>query len=377
MIQELQQYTATLHFREISETAYVPTQLGSHIEQIGLETDLENLDIILVGCGEYRGQHPDSLYSDGPDKIREELYKLHYWHPEVKIGDLGNVMEGKSVADTRAALKTVLSELKALGKKVIVLGGSHDLTLQQYDVFKDAGELIDFTIVDMLADVTEGNGSNYDDYLLTALTSTPNFVRHFNLLGFQSYYVNPHLIETLDKLRFDCYRVGKVREDIEQVEPTLRSTHLLSIDMNAVRYSDAPANKMASPNGFYGDEMCKITRFAGMSHTLQSFGIYGYQPRHDLENITAKLISQMLWYYIDGVHVGKTEASLDDRSEFFEYHITFTDHHSFFLKSKRTNRWWMELSENKMIPCSHADYLAACNNELPERWLREMERLIG
>jgi len=377
MIQELQQYTATLHFREISETAYVPTQLGSHIEQIGLETDLENLDIILVGCGEYRGQHPDSLYSDGPDKIREELYKLHYWHPEVKIGDLGNVMEGKSVADTRAALKTVLSELKALGKKVIILGGSHDLTLQQYDVFKDAGELIDFTIVDMLADVTEGNGSNYDDYLLTALTSTPNFVRHFNLLGFQSYYVNPHLIETLDKLRFDCYRVGKVREDIEQVEPTLRSTHLLSIDMNAVRYSDAPANKMASPNGFYGDEMCKITRFAGMSSTLQSFGIYGYQPRHDLENITAKLISQMLWYYIDGVHVGKTEASLDDRSEFFEYHITFTDHHSFFLKSKRTNRWWMELSENKMIPCSHADYLAACNNELPERWLREMERLIG
>ena len=142
MIQELQHYTAALHFREISETTYTPTQLGTHIEQIVPGTDLGKLDIILVGCGEYRGQHRNSLYSDGPDKIREELYKLHYWHPEVKIGDLGNVMEGKSLADTRAALKTVLAELKTLGKKVIVLGGSHDLTLQQYEVFKDAEELI-------------------------------------------------------------------------------------------------------------------------------------------------------------------------------------------------------------------------------------------
>lgn len=146
--------------------------------------------------------------------------------------------------------------------------------------------------------------------------------------------------------------------------------------MNAVRYSDAPANKMASPNGFYGDEMCKITRFAGMSPTLFSFGIYGYIPEQDTENITAKLIAQMLWYYIDGVSVGKSEASLDRRDEFFEYHITFTDNNSLFLKSKRTNRWWMQLPTGALIPCTHKDYMTACNNEIPERWLREMERMV-
>ena len=375
-IQELQQYTAALHFQQISEEQYSTTQLGSHIKQISTDSDLEGLDIVLIGCGEFRGQIAQSKYSHGPDKIREELYRLHYWHPDVKIGDFGNVMQGATLADTKAALRTILSELNVLGKKVILLGGSHDLTLQQYEVFKNKEEIIDFSVIDMLADVAEGNGSNYDDYLLTALTSTPNFVRHFNLIGFQSYFVNPHLIETLDKLRFDCIRVGKAREDIEQLEPTLRNTHLLSIDMNAIRYSDAPANKSASPNGFYGDEMCKITRFAGMSATLQAFGIFGYIPEQDQSDITAKLISQMLWYYIDGVNAGKDEATLDEREQFIEYQISFTDNNALFLKSKKTNRWWMKLPNGKFIPCAYSDYQTACNNDIPERWLREMERMV-
>lgn len=376
-IQEIQQFTTAVHFQELNTEEYAPSQLGSHIQQISASTDMDTLDVIIIGCGEFRGQKRSAIISNGPDKIREEFYKLHYWHADVKIGDLGNIMEGKTLADTRAALKTVLGELHAMGKKILVLGGSHDLTLQQYEVYKDVEEIIDFTVIDMLADMAEGNGANYDDYLMTALTSTPNFVRHFNLIGFQSYFVNPQLIETLDKLRFDCLRVGKAREDIDQIEPILRGTHLLSMDINAIRYSDAPVNKMASPNGFFGDEMCKITRFAGMSPVLQSFGLYGYIPEHDHESITAKLIAQMLWYYIDGVNVGKTEASLDDRDDFFEYQMTFTDYNSLFLKSKRTNRWWMQLPEGRFIPCSHKDYIVACHNEMPEIWLREMERIVG
>ena len=65
-----------------------------------------------------------------------------------------------------------------------------------------------------------------------------------------------------------------------------------------------------------------------MSSTLQSFGTFGYIPEHDTENITAKLIAQMLWYYIDGVSIGKTEADFDNKEQFLEYHITFTDNNS-------------------------------------------------
>ncbi len=375
-IQELLEFTTPTHFQESSDEHYADTQLGQHIQRITPETDISALDIVLLGCGERRGQNSQLSFSEGPDAIREELYRMHCWHPHLRIGDMGNVMQGASLTDTRAALKMQLREMMSLGKKVVLLGGSHDLTLQQYDVFKEREEIIDFTIIDMLADVAEGNGSSYDDYLMTALTASPNFVRHFNLIGFQSYYVNPNLIETLDKLRFDCVRVGMAREEIEQLEPAIRASHLLSIDMNAVRYSDAPANRMASPNGFFGDEMCRLTRFAGMSTQLRSFGIYGYMPELDQNNLTAKLIAQMLWYYIDGVSVGKNEASVDDLEQFLEYRVANSDVEALFIKSKRTNRWWMQMPDGHFIPCTHKDYLIAAHNDIPERWLREMERIV-
>jgi len=360
-----------------SETPYQPTQIGHHIYRIDEDhTDIDELDLIILGCGEYRGQHPSLPHSEGPNLIRAELYKLYYWHQGVRIGDLGNIARGSSLSDTRAALRTVLGELHHLGKRVLLLGGSHDLTLQQYQVFRDCDEIIDFTVIDMLADLDDTTGERYDNHLMEALTGTPNFVRHFNLMGFQSYYVNPHLIETFDRLHFDCIRVGKAREDLEQMEPVLRSSHLVSIDLNAIRYSDAPANRLGSPNGFYGDEMCKLTRYCGMSTALQTLGIYGYQPEHDLAGITAKLLAQMAWYFIDGIYVLKNESTLDDSEQFLEYHITFTDLNTQFLKSKRTNRWWMKLPNGSFIPCSHRDYITACNNEIPERWMREVERLV-
>lgn len=375
-ITELLNYTSSLHFIETEELSYLPTQLGSHIQILkNSNFDIDNLDILIVGCGEFRGQKSSLSMSSGPDIIRKELYKLHYWHPEVKIGDIGNILEGATINDTRAALRTVLDELHQLGKKVLILGGSHDLTLQQYDVFKSREELVDFTVIDMLVDLDDFSENRYDNYLMEALTHTPNFVKQFNLIGFQSYFVNPNLIETFDKLGFDCTRVGKAREDIEQLEPTIRGSHIVSIDINAIRFSDAPANKLASPNGFYGDEMCKITRFAGMSDALSSLGIYGYLPENDQNEITAKLLAQMIWYFVDGVHVGKQESTLNEHDQFLEYHITFTDTNSLFLKSKKTNRWWMKMPNGNFIPCSQKDYLTACNNEIPERWIRELERL--
>lgn len=278
--------------------------------------------------------------------------------------------------DTKAALRTVLSELKDLGKKALILGGSHDLTLQQYEVYKHKQQIINFSVVDMLVDLNIQANSTYNTYLLEALTSTPNYVNHFNLIGFQSYYANPQLIESLDKLHFDCLRLGKVREQIELAEPLLRGSHVLSLDINAIKYSDAPANQYASPNGFMGDEICKITRFAGMSNTMESFGIYGYRPERDTNTLTASLIAQMIWYYLDGLQIAKLESPLTEANDFYVYQITFTDHNATFIKSKKTNRWWIVMPDHSFLPCSQEDYLTACNNEIPERWLREMERMV-
>jgi hypothetical protein len=211
------------------------------------------------------------------------------------------------------------------------------------------------------------------NFLMEVLTGEPNFIGHYNHIGFQSYYVHPRMIETMDKLRFDCYRVGNVKENIEEMEPVIRNSSLVSFDIASIANAFAPSNGV-SPNGLSGEEACALLRFAGLSTTTNTIGIYGYDPSKDKDNITAKQISQMIWYLLDGRSRGKKEAHIQDTDAFNEFHVSFAEVNTTFLQSKKTGRWWMQLPDKKFIACSHKDYLLAGSNEIPERWLRAQER---
>jgi len=177
----------------------------------------------------------------------------------------------------------------------------------------------------------------------------------------------------MDKLHFDCYRVGSVKENIDEMEPVIRNSHLLSFDISAIAHAYAPANTL-SPNGLNGEEACVLMRYAGMSPNVNSIGIYGYDTQHDKDELTAKQISHMLWYVLDGRSRGRREARIDERDSFNEYHMAFAEVETTFLQSKKTGRWWMQLPDKKFIACSYKDYLLASSNEIPERWLRAQER---
>jgi hypothetical protein len=205
------------------------------------------------------------------------------------------------------------------------------------------------------------------------LTADPNFMQHYNHIGFQSYYVHPRMLETMDKLRFDCFRVGTVKEHIEEMEPVIRNCSIMSFDISAIAHSFAPANHL-TPNGLNGEEACVLMQYAGMSPNMMSVGIFGYRPERDVEHLTAKQISQMLWYFLDGFSRNKREAKLEERDSFNEYHMALSEVDTVFLQSKKTGRWWMQLPDKQFIACSYRDYITASSNELPERWLRAQER---
>ena len=98
-------------------------------------------------------------------------------------------------------------------------------------------------------------------------------------------------------------------------------------------------------------------------------------PEQDVHQMTAKQIAHMLWYIMDGVNRGKQEASLANRNEFNEFTMAFAEVQTVFLQSKRTGRWWMQLHDGEFVACSLKDYLHAGKNEIPERWMRAVERL--
>jgi len=372
---QISDFLDPVNLSELSlDEGYKDGQIGKLIDAYDeFFPDLYAADIVLVGCEDERGIGRDRRERKAPDAIREQFYQLYSWHPDVKMADAGNIRTGASLSDTYAALKTVLRELTGIGKTVVILGGSHDLTLSQYYSYADKKHIIEATCVDALIDLDINSLHRSDNFLMEMLTGEPNYIHHYNHIGFQSYYVHPHMLETMDKLRFDCFRLGSVKENIEEMEPVIRNSHLFSFDISAIAHAYAPANQL-SPNGFSGEEACILMRYAGLSHNVNTVGVYGYLPGKDKDGLTARQISHMLWYLVDGKSRGRREAALTERDLFIEYHTAFAEVQTTFLQSRKTQRWWMQLPDNKYIACSYQDYLLASSNEIPERWLRAQER---
>ena len=149
--------------------------------------------------------------------------------------------------------------------------------------------------------------------------------------------------------------------------------------------TEAPAQIDGSPNGFYADEACRLSRYAGLSDRVQLFGLYGIDYQYDNNRQTMKLAAQIIWYYFEGYINRKHDypkASLEDCTK-YEVQIDEIDFPIVFYKSNKSNRWWIEVQVilDKMvqdaiiISCTKEDYLNACKNEIPERWWINFKKL--
>ncbi|HIE45373.1 MAG TPA: arginase, partial [Flavobacteriaceae bacterium] len=217
-------------------------------------------------------------------------------------------------------------------------------------------------------------------YLSKIVMEEPNNLFNFSNIGFQTFFNSQEEIDLLDKLYFDSYRLGVVNKDIEIVEPILRDADIVSVDISALRKTEAPANSNTTPNGFYGEEMCAILRYAGLSDKVSSLGVFEYNAMFDDSNQTAQLIAQMVWYFIEGVNFRIKEYPFGSKKEYIKYIVPIDDDIINFYKSNKSNRWWMEIPDNKfkketLIPCTYEDYVQASNQNIPNRWWKTVKKL--
>ena len=140
-----------------------------------------------------------------------------------------------------------------------------------------------------------------------------------------------------------------------------------------------------SPNGFDGKEICSISRYAGISNKVSSFGIYEYRSSNE-DEITEMLIAQILWYFIEGVNCRIIDNNFKNIKDFQKFTVIVEKHELVFYKSKKTSRWWIEipnssnkdnkLKEQSLLPCTLEDYKSANEGIMPERWYKAYKKNI-
>jgi len=371
------------------ENGIDPQLLVSHIWFINeeKEPDLSNIDIVLLGVPEARHSSNNEGCSTAPDEIRKEFYKLFYWKNDVSILDLGNLILGNTVEDTYTILSDILAWI--LEKKIVpvILGGSNDLAFANYQAYSILEKVVNVVSVDSKFDLgNEKVPISSTGYLNKIILQQPNYLLNYSNVGYQTYLNGQTDIELMKQLFFETYRVGGLRKDMEEIEPIVRNAEMLALDISAVRQSDAPGNANASANGFYGEEICQIALFAGLSDKLSSFGIYEYNPILDYNTQTSQLIAHTLWYFIEGFSHRPNDILFKDQDQYLRHAVAVSNALSelIFYQSKKTGRWWIEVpffhiktqqDKKYFLPCSKNDFEMACKDMVPERWWRTYHKL--
>jgi arginase family enzyme len=377
----------------IPKNGYYTSHLGSKIEYFSVDfPDLEQkIDIAIIGVQEDRNAINNPGCALGPDYVREKLYLLNEGSYKTKIVDLGNIRQGATVTDTYIALKTVVSELVKKDIIPIIIGGGQDLTYAQYMAYEDLEQKVDLVIVDSHFDLDDDISTGSIEttsisYLNKIFLHDPNYLFNYSNMGYQTYFASQESLRVMDKLYFDVHRLGELTGNIAVAEPIIRNAGMISFDIGAVRASDAMGNANASPNGFYGEEACQIARYAGFNDKLTSIGFYEFNPAYDNNGQTAMLLAQMIWYFIDGVYNRKKDFPLNPKSQYLIYKTSLKheEHELVFVKSKKSDRWWMQVpyptagSKNErfhLVPCLYDDYKTAVSGEMPDLWWRTYQKL--
>ncbi len=351
--------------------------------------DLSQIQLALVGVNEERRAVNNMGCSNGPNQIRAALYQLfHHW-PRLNIADLGNIKAGHHIDDTYFALNQVVATLIRSNIIPVILGGSQDLTYAMYQAYENIGQLVNIVTVDPLFDLgQEEEHFDAQSYLSKIILHQPNFLFNFTNLGYQTYLVDYNAVDLMNNLLFDVYRLGNLKARIEDCEPAVRNADILSFDISAIRAADAPGNGNAGPNGFTSEEACRIARYSGLSDKLSSIGFFEYNPIIDRNYSTAELIAQMIWYFFDGVANRTNDIPHKGSPDFARYIVRIEGHKEdvIFLRSKSTNRWWLDLSfshndqkkyeKHHFVPCSKEDYDQALQDEVPDRWWQFFQKLM-
>jgi arginase family enzyme len=354
--------------------------LGSVIEKNSVALSNENiqkLNIAIVGVP-FDSRKENTFSPEGTDKIRVELYQLAKFDNKINIADFGNLKPASSTKGNYQALRDIVDYFNELKIITIIIGGSQDLSVGICEAFK-GDAYFSYSTIDAFLDVkTAKEPFNSNNYLSRIFSNQPQIFQ-FNLLGFQGYYLASEYFNKLKGVN-EHIRLGSLRSNISLAEPVMRNTDFLSFDINSVKSSEAPGSMRTIPNGLRSEEACQLTKYAGLSNRLKVFGLFDVVTENDQNSLTVKLAAQMIWYFLEGfINRDNEKPDSDENNTMYKVEVNNIDKPIVFFKNELTNRWWMQIETSEKgklyFACSARDYEQASNNEIPELWLKYIQKI--
>ena len=346
--------------------------------------NLDKIDIAIVGVLDYRNSEHHLDNESNINEIRRSLYALFPGNWTSNIADLGDIIIGQRVEDTYFAVSEIVSYLLKNNIIPLIIGGSQDITYAAYRAYDNVKPMVNIINIDKSFDLGDSSKPiSNNNYVGKIVLEKPYNLFNYTVMGFQTYFNSQEEIDLMEKLYFEYFRLGDLNNDIKFVEPSMRDADLVTFDLSSVKSSEVSIKQKFSPNGFNGREICAISRYAGISNKVSSFGIYEYKSSIE-DDATTMLISQMIWYFIEGFNCRVKDDNFENPDEFNKYIVLVEEQELVFYKSLKTGRWWVETlflskphtkkTKHTLLACMQSDYDKAIGGNIPERWYKAYKK---
>lgn len=247
-----------------------------------------------------------------PVAVRQELYKLSAPESFKKLSlyDLGNLKITTTLEATHERQITVVEQILRDGKKLIVIGGGHDITYPDFRAFSNVSSTCALLNIDTHLDVRDdkprNSGTSYRMILDEQLLNPECLYQ----IGIQPFANSSAYMKYVEDQKVKMYTLDEIRRrGIETIHKEIFDRIeceeiFVSFDMDAVRSADAPGVSASYPKGLSVEEMIYLAHFTGRDGRSRIMEVAEVNPKHDVENRTSKLGALLIWEYLYGfVHV--------------------------------------------------------------------------
>ncbi|MEM6628814.1 MAG: arginase family protein [Bacteroidota bacterium] len=336
----------------------------------------ENAEVVLIGLP----ADPTQETYESANAIRAHLHGLSSPHLHLNIADLGNLTPQNTEEAFQESLADVVQQIKQKEILPLFFGGPSRSSYGQFLGHMGYTGRLEYVHIGSQLQTEDSSHLSNATYNRKILSYSPSPLFQFTHLGYQQYFTSQEELNWLSNRYQTAIRYGLLQADLTEAEPFLRDAHMASMDFSSIRASDAPGSYLPSPGGFTAGEACRLARYVGLSHTLASANIVGYQLQTDPQGQGALLVAMLLWYILQGRYQRASYPPPQKRSQLRRYNVQLhagIETINFFLHLN-TDRWWMEvpyqadLGKKKprtlLVPCSVKDYEIAKNDQIPEKW---------
>lgn len=247
---------------------------------------------------------------NGPDHIRKSLGGLSLHMQDQNVFDAGNVeWISDGIAGVQNLLANHVCSILVNGGRSIILGGGHDVALGHFSGIAKALPLdsrigiINFDAHYDLRICSEGDGNSGTPFFQIKEEQKENFL--YLPIGIRK---SGNTVDLDSRAKIWCEDIiyldelygHKIDDVFERIKKVLMLCDCiyLTIDLDGFSQCIAPGVSAPNPTGLSWEIFLPLFKRILSSGKVISLDLAECNPDYDLDNITAKLASEIIWNYI-------------------------------------------------------------------------------